>query len=199
MTSLQVPLKLTGPTVELVSLDTAHFEALEKVASIQKIWKFYPFDLANPQKFKATLPAALEERERGTQFPFTIFHQQTIIGSTRLLDIQPKHNKLEIGFTWLHPDYWGTVVNLECKLLLLQLCFETLGIQRVHIKTDEQNVRSRKAIEKIGGYFEGIIRNDMLRDNQTKRHSASYSIIDEDWPVVKLRLQQLCKTKLGAI
>ncbi|MDJ1499626.1 GNAT family protein [Xanthocytophaga agilis] len=107
------------------------------------------------------------------------------------MDIQPKHKKLEIGFTWMHPDYWGSSINTECKFLLLHYCFEHLDIQRVHIKTDETNTRSRKAIEKIGGQFEGIIRNDMVRDNGTKRNSASYSIIDQDWQHIKAHLLQI--------
>ena len=98
------------------------------------------------------------ERGNGTQFPFIIFHklENRIIGSTRFLDIQEKHLKLEIGWTWLDPNYWGTAINLECKLLLLTFCFETLKTTRVQFKTDENNLRSRKAIEKIGGQFEGI-------------------------------------------
>ncbi|MDJ1499627.1 hypothetical protein [Xanthocytophaga agilis] len=83
MNLIKAPLVLKGQTVELVSLDKAHFDALEKLASEEKIWRFYPFDLANPEKFKATLPAALEERESGSQFPFTIFYKEQIIGSTR--------------------------------------------------------------------------------------------------------------------
>ncbi|MDJ1468997.1 GNAT family N-acetyltransferase [Xanthocytophaga flava] len=191
MNLIKTPLVLKGQMVELVSLDKAHFDTLEKLATEEKIWQFYPFDLANPEKFKATLPAALEEREKGSQFPFTIFYKEKIIGSTRYMDIQPKHKKLEIGFTWMHPDYWGSGINTECKFLLLQYCFDYLEIQRVHIKTDEMNVRSRKAIEKIGGQFEGIIRNDMVRDNGTKRNSASYSIIDQDWQHVKVHLLQM--------
>ncbi len=104
------------------------------------------------------------------------------------MDIQPNHKKLEIGWTWLHPDYWGTEVNLECKLLLLTYCFEELKTYRVQFKTDENNIRSRKAIEKIGGKFEGILRHDMIRDNGTKRNSAYFSIIDSEWGDVKRAL-----------
>ena len=124
----------------------------------------------------------MNEKEKETQFPFVIYHKvhKKIIGATRFLDIQAQHKKLEIGWTWLHPNYWGTTVNLECKLLLLTYCFEKLNAIRVQFKTDENNIRSRKAIEKIGGKFEGILRNDMLRDNGTKRNSAYYSIIDSE-------------------
>ena len=106
-----------------------------------------------------------------------------------------EHKKLEIGSTWLHPDYWGTEINFECKLLLLTYCFEALHTIRVQLKTDENNIRSRKAIQKIGGQFEGIFRNDMIRDNNTKRNSAYFSIIDEEWEDNKLKLTELYETK----
>ena len=112
-------------------------------------------------------------------------------GSTRLLYLQPRHRKLEIGWTWLHPAYWAGPVNPECKLLLLTFCFETLGTSRVQLKTDANNIRSRKAIEKIGGAFEGILRNDMLRADGSKRHSAYYGLIEEEWPGRKAALQAL--------
>jgi RimJ/RimL family protein N-acetyltransferase len=118
-----------------------------------------------------------------------------IIGSTRFMDIQSRHKKLEIGWTWLHPDYWATAVNPECKLLLLDYCFETLRTSRVQLKTDENNLRSRKAIEKIGGHFEGILRNDMIKENGIKRNSASFSIIEEEWPVTRVRLIRLLEKK----
>ena len=88
-------------------------------------------------------------------------------------------------------------MNLECKLLLLQYCFENLQTVRVQLKTDENNLRSRKAIEKIGGQFEGILRNDMIRDNntRTRRNSAYYSIIAEEWSIIKLKLERLYEMK----
>jgi RimJ/RimL family protein N-acetyltransferase len=127
------------------------------------------------------------ERTNGTQFPFVIYHksEKRIIGSTRLLELQQNHLKLEIGWTWLHPKYWGTSVNLECKLLLLTFCFENLKITRLQLRTDEKNTRSRKAIEKIGGQFEGIVRHDMIRDNGTNRNSALYSILNDEWKNAK--------------
>lgn len=168
-TWIHYPTTLTGQTVNLVSLDKAHFTALEVLAQDKRIWEFYPYDASNPNTFLNVFTTAIDERKKGNQFPFVIFHKKEnkIVGSTRYLDIQPAHKKLEIGATWLHPDYWTTAVNLECKLLLLTHCFESLQAVRVQLKTDENNLRSRKAIEKIGGRFEGIFRNDIIRDNNT--------------------------------
>jgi RimJ/RimL family protein N-acetyltransferase len=105
------------------------------------------------------------------------------------MEIQPRHYKLEIGWTWLHPDHWATSVNPEAKLLMLTYCFEELRTLRVQFKTNEHNMRSRKAIQKIGGCFEGILRNHMLGQNGRKRSSAFFSIIDTEWEQVRQKLQ----------
>ena len=194
------PLTLKGQTVDLISLSEQHFPVLESLASVKRIWEFYTFDGSDPNSFSKAINSTLVEREKGNQFPFIILHksENKIIGSTSFLDIQPHHKKLEIGFTWIHPDYWGTAINLECKLLLLTYCFENLHTQRVQLKTDENNIRSRKAIEKIGGQFEGILRNDMLRSNNTKRNSAYYSIIEEEWKEKKIKLFNLFEARRDA-
>jgi RimJ/RimL family protein N-acetyltransferase len=146
------------------------------------------------------LQGGLDDRDKGTQFPFVIYHKahNKLIGSTRFIDIQPLHNKLEIGWTWLHPDYWASAVNFECKLLLLTFAFESLGVYRVQFKVDVLNMRSRKAVEKIGGIAEGILRNDMVRENGTKRNSVYFSIIESEWPETKKRITALIQTKLSA-
>ena len=198
---IKYPTALEGKTVKLISLEESHFTALGALAKDKRIWEFYPFDGTDSTRFNEICCIGLKEREKGTRFPFVVFNkteQDKIIGCTSFLDIQPQHRKLEIGATWLHPDYWATEVNLECKLLLLTHCFEELKTVRVQLKTDENNLRSRKAIEKIGGYFEGILRNEMLRDNHSKRNSAFYSIIDEEWPEKKAKLVTLLALKRKA-
>ena len=195
--NLQHPIILDGQTVKLISLEKEHFSELESLAKDKKIWEFYPLDGTDSEKFLSAFELALIEMKNGTQFAFVIFHKEEnkIIGSTRYLDIQNKHKKLEIGWTWLHPNYWATEVNLECKLLLLTHCFEELKTNRVQLKTDENNLRSRKAIQKIGGEFEGILRNDMIKDNGIKRNSAYYSIIEEEWECKKSLLTELLNEK----
>lgn len=195
------PITLKGLRVELICLEKDHFADLNLLAKDKRIWKFYPYDGSNSTVFLNLLDSWLLEREKGSRLPFIIFHKvdNKIIGGTSFLDIQPEHKKLEIGSTWLHPNYWGTEVNFEIKLLLLTYCFEELKAIRVQLKTDENNLRSRKAIEKIGGRFEGILRNHMLRDDNTKRHSAYYSIIEEEWTANKKRLIGLFQEKVNII
>lgn len=198
MTWLKHPIILEGQTVKLVSLDESHLVELEALAKDKRIWEFYPFDGTDSNRFHAFYNMVFKERENGTRFPFMIFHKANnkIIGSTSYLDIQKQHRKLEIGSTWLHPNYWATEINLECKLLLLTHCFEKLETVRVQFKTDENNLRSRRAIEKVGGQFEGVLRNEMIRYNETKRNSAFYSIIDEEWNKKKQNLIELLKAKM---
>ena len=191
---------ITGEVIDLIPLEKNHFEELEKLSKDKRIWEFYVTDYSKSSTMLEALNSALFEKNKGAQFPFIIYHkaEKKIIGSTRFLEVQSIHRKLEIGWTWLHPDYWATEVNLECKLLLLTYCFENLKTTRVQLKTDENNLRSRKAIEKIGGQFEGILRHDMLRENGTNRNSAYYSILDTEWKNVKENLKQLFENKKNA-
>ncbi len=190
MEKLQQPIILHGELVSLLPLDPSHFDSLIALAKEKSIWQYYTIDGSNEEKLRPSLESSLTDR---LQYPFVIIHRETnaIIGSTRFLDIQREHKKLEIGWTWLHSDHWRTNINTECKLLLLTFCFEELMVSRVQLKTDENNIRSRKAILKTGAQFEGIFRNDMIRDNGTKRNSAYFSIIDSEWGEAKEKLLAL--------
>jgi len=188
---------LNGQTVDLIPMSREHFPELIKLAEDKRIWEFYSIDLAKAERFLKWLELGLEEKQKGMSHPFVIYHKANnkIIGGTRFLDIVPIHNKLEIGSTWLIPEYWATEINPECKLLLLTFCFETLKTVRVQLKTDENNIRSRKAIAKIGGQFEGILRHDAIKDNGTNRNSAYFSIIDTEWEEKKAKLVDLFENK----
>lgn len=190
---------LVGEIIKLVPMDELHFEELTFIGNETKIWEFIPTDMSTKEKRFQTFANAMIQRENGIQFPFIIYHQyeNKIIGSTRLMNIELEHKKLEIGWTWLHPDYWATAVNLECKQLLLNFCFEELKAIRVQLKTDENNIRSRKAILKIGAHYEGILRNDWIRDNGTIRNSAYFSIISSEWKSVNCKLLSLLTKKLN--
>lgn len=191
---------LKGDLVELIPLERKHFVELEQLAREMRIWEFIPIDMSTKERCLQTFATAMCEKEKGTQLPFVIWNKQEkkIIGSTRLMEIYPAHKKLEIGWTWLHPDYWATAVNLECKLLLLTFCFEELKAIRVQLKTDENNIRSQKAIKKIGGQFEGMLRNDWIRYNGTIRNSVYFSIIHTEWEHVKINLKRLVQNKMKA-
>lgn len=189
---------LKGSLVELVPLEVKHFAELEILSREKRIWEFISIDMNTAEKCLEVFAKAIIEKENGTQFPFVIFHKQEkkIIGSTRLMNIKPNHKNLEIGWTWLHPDYWATEVNLECKLLLLTYCFEELKTVRVWLKTDENNIRSRKAILKIGAKYEGTLRHESIRDDGSIRNSPYFSFIHTEWENAKNNLVTLFQNKL---
>ena len=187
---LKHPIILFGKTVELLPLQKEHFEALYQAAADKTLWELIPTDCSDKETFTRVYDAALAEREKGNEYPFVIYHKPTrqLIGSTRFFEIYPEHKKLEIGWTWITRPYWGTTVNFECKLLLLTYCFETLKTNRVQLKTKDTNIRSRKAIEKIGASFEGILRKDKVQDNGIPRNAAYFSILDDEWETAKAKI-----------
>lgn len=192
------PAPLSGELVDLIPLEEEHFDDLFRAASNPRIWEFYTGDWSVKETFRKVYLGSLAARDKGAEYPYVIFHKlsQKIIGSTRFLDIVPYDRRLEIGGTWLMPEYWATAINPDCKLTLLTYCFETLHAKRVQLKTQHDNIRSRKAIEKIGGIYEGVIRSHMLKDDGTFRSSAYFSILDDEWNSVKANLQSFLKRKM---
>ena len=130
--------------------------------------------------------------QTGAEVPFVIRTQATgqVIGSTRYLDIRRPHRALEIGWTWLGTSFQRTEANTEAKFLLLQHAFEGLGAIRVQLKTDERNIRSQRAIERIGASREGVHRKQMVLWDGFVRNAVFYSITDDEWPLVKSRFQK---------
>lgn len=122
------------------------------------------------------------------QQPFVIEVGGALAGSTRYGDIRPEHAGLEIGWTWLHPRWHGSGVNRRMKGLLLAHAFETLGMQRVQLKTDLLNLRSQRAIEKLGATREGVLRRHMRRADGSMRDTVMYSVIREEWPQLRAQL-----------
>jgi RimJ/RimL family protein N-acetyltransferase len=112
------------------------------------------------------------------------------IGSSRYMNIVLEHRRLEIGWTWLAPPWQRTGANREAKLLMLTHAFEVLGCRRVEFKTDSTNEASRTALLGIGATFEGIFRKHMVMPGDGVRHSAWYSVVDDEWPAVKTRLEE---------
>lgn len=191
MLNMKMPEVLEGNRVKLIPLVMAHAEELWESAKDESLWTHYTFrKIEGIEKFKEFLAASLEEAASGKGFTFTIIDRQSgrMKGGTSFLDIQPASRSLEIGRTWLAKELHGTGFNAECKFHLLRYCFEELKLIRVFFKTDSNNLRSQKAMEKIGARFEGVLRNHMIREDGTFRHSAYYSIIESEWEEVKLKL-----------
>jgi RimJ/RimL family protein N-acetyltransferase len=185
------PITLVGRTVRLEPLSLAHAPDLAIAGQDESIWRYMLYGaVTSAEPMQAWVQDLLDRQAEGTDLPFAVVHlaSERAIGATRYLEIRPEHRGLEIGGTWYAVDYQRTVVNSECKYLLLEHAFETLGCVRVQFKTDLRNERSQKALERIGAVKEGVLRSHMVRPDGTLRDSVYYSIIAPEWPDVKASL-----------
>ena len=185
------PLTLTGKFVRLEPMTEAHIPALAEIGAGQDFWHFM---LYGEMKTEADMRNwVLDILSRAGDLPFVAVHLASgrVAGATRYLNVSLKDRGLEIGGTWYGHDFQRTAVNTECKYLLLKHAFETLGAIRVQLKTDSRNVRSQKAIERIGAVKEGILRNHMILPDGYIRDSVFYSIVDSEWEGVKSRFEAI--------
>jgi RimJ/RimL family protein N-acetyltransferase len=136
------------------------------------------------------IDALLDAAARGEYLPFAVIHLGSgrAIGWTTYLDIVPGDERLEIGWTWYGSAYWRSPVNTESKLLLLTHAFEDLGMGRVQLKTDHLNLRSQKAIARLGARHEGVLRRHRQRPDGTWRDTVYFSLLADEWPAAKERL-----------
>lgn len=144
--------------------------------------------MGTPPSQAAFYRTALEAPD---QLPFVVEVGGEVAGSTRYGDIRAAHGGLEIGWTWLHPRWHGSGVNRRMKRLLLAHAFETLGMERVQLKTDILNTRSQRAIEKLGAVREGVLRRHMRRPDGSMRDTVMYSVTREEWADVRTRLAEM--------
>lgn len=183
---------LENDIVQLRPIEFVDVEGILEAASDPKIWTHMSATLLTRAAVLDYTEKAVKEREACQSHKLVIISKETekIIGSTTFFDISSEHKRLEIGYTWLNPTYWRTNINTNCKYLLLMYCFEQWGMHRVQIKTDHENLRSQKAIERFGATKEGVLRNHMIRKNGTTRHTVMYSVTKEDWPGVKRNFEE---------
>ena len=117
----------------------------------------------------------------------------TRIGSTRFANIDWPNKRAEIGWTWLNPKWWRTAMNTEAKYLMMRHAFEEWKLMRVELKTGHKNIRSQKAIERVGGVREGTLRKHMFQPDGSIRDSVYFSILDDEWPSVKRKLEKMLR------
>ena len=187
------PVILNGKYVRLEPMTEDHIPGLAEIGVGQTFWDFMLYGrMDSLEDMRNWVRDILSRAEKGTDLPFVAIHLASgkVAGATRYLNIMPKDRGLEIGGTWYGTEYQRTPVNTECKYLLLTHAFERLGCIRVQLKTDLRNVRSQKAIERIGAKREGILRNHMILPSGQFRDSVFYSILDSEWPEVKKRLEE---------
>ncbi len=190
------PVTLTGKVVRLEPLSEAHVPGLAAVGMNAEIWRWLPYGVMKKEEdIRGWVREMLKRAASGADRPFAVIQLASgrVAGATRYMDIHPKDYALEIGGTWYGVEFQRTGVNTEAKYLLLRHAFEDLKCIRVQIKTDLRNERSQKAIERIGAVREGVLRNSMIMPDGYYRSSVYYSILDNEWPAAKARLEEMMK------
>ena len=176
--------------MRLEPLRPEHEERLWQASRDARLWRWLPIvQPQTPDEWSAFVERALSAARDGAEMPFVTLRSEKVVGSTRFLALRPEHGSVEIGWTWLNPDSWNSGANVEAKFLQMRHAFETWGCRRVELKTDGLNERARGALEALGATFEGIHRNHMLVRDGENRDSAWYSVIDQEWPTVRDRLE----------
>ena len=188
------PVTLEGRYVRLVPLVPGHAAPLWAAGRDQGIWTYMRTSFVRSEQEMGTLIAKLLDRQSaGTDLAFTVMLRPDgrLIGMTRYLDIEREDAAVEVGGTWYATEYQRTPVNTDCKLALLRHAFEVEGAHRVQIKTDLRNLRSQRAIERLGATREGVLREHVRMPDGTLRSSVYYSILRSEWPRVheELRLK----------
>ena len=185
------PVVLDGVHVRLDPMRVDHIPALCEVALDESIWRWTANIVADDADIERYVKAALVERDFGRAIPFVTIDKRsgTIVGSTRFGNIDIVNRKVEIGWTWINPQWQRTAINSEAKLLMLTHAFEVWKCVRVEFKTDSNNRKSRKAIRRLGAKEEGVLRNHMITETGRFRDSVYFSIIESEWPAVRSGLE----------
>ena len=177
------PVTLLRGRVSLEPWEARHDADLLAAAQDDDVWRW----LSRPRPRELADVAALREGHEG--LPWAVVVDGVAGGSTSYLDVDTAVEGLEIGWTWYAKEHWASDVNPTCKLLLMTHAFEDLGVQRVTLKTDGLNTRSQAAIRKLGCAYDGTLRHHRLRADGSVRDSAYFSLLADEWPAAKARLE----------
>jgi RimJ/RimL family protein N-acetyltransferase len=190
------PVVLTGRIVRLEPLSEKHITDLSVAGQDESIWQYMLYGMITSKEgMRDWVCDILNRQAQGTDLPFAVIHLKSgrAIGGTRFMEIRPQHLGVEIGGTWYATAYQRTAVNTECKYLLLCHAFDVWKCIRVQFKADLRNARSQRALERIGAMREGVFRNHLILFDGTIRHSVYYSILDNEWPIVKRGLEEMLR------
>jgi N-acetyltransferase len=194
MMEFRPPVTLEGKYIRLVPLSRAHIEPLARIGRDAAIWQWMPYGYCGTSESMGRLvDLILGRQSEGLDLAFTtvLRPDDQPVGMTRFIGIDRPNRNVEVGGTWIPPSLWRTPVNSDSKFLMLTHAFEAEGCERVQIKTDIRNVRSQRAIERLGAHREGVLRQHMVRADGTLRDSVVYSILrTSEWSGVRQRLER---------
>lgn len=180
------PPTLENERIKLIPMQKEHAQSLY-VINDPSHWNYMLTTVKSEQEMQEWVSAAIKQREQQSALSFVVLLKETnqVVGTTKMSYIDFKQKSCEIGSTWYGTDFQRTFVNTDTKLLLLAYCFEELKMIRVQLKTDERNLRSQKAIERLGAVKEGILRNERILSDGYIRNAVVYSITNQEWKTVK--------------
>lgn len=189
--------ELKGKTVTLKPLQRGHASALVDAATDGQLWDLWFTSVPSHDSVDAYIDLALTEQVQGRALPFVVVDNlsQKIIGTTRFCHANCANKRVEIGYTWYSKSYQKTIVNTECKFLLLNHAFEQLSAIAVEFRTHWYNHASRTAIARLGAKQDGVIRNDQIMADGSYRDTVVFSIINHEWLAVKSNLMFKMQTR----
>jgi RimJ/RimL family protein N-acetyltransferase len=193
------PVVLEGSFVRLEPMSMDHHARLSDVGLDPEIWRYTIVMIRTPEEMRDYMKSAIELQRGGTSLPFVTIERSSgrVVGSTRFGNYDPANRRIEIGWTWLARPWQRTALNTEAKYLMLTHAFEKLHSVRVELKTDVLNEPSRKSMLRIGAKEEGVLRKHTLMWTGRYRDSIYYSVLDEEWPAVKVQLEKMLVRRPG--
>ena len=193
--SIVLPLTLDGKVVRLEPIRREHARLFWEIAQndLEDIFRWIPYSMKTLQDFERLIDKAFDEQERGESVVFATVEQNSgrTIGSTRFMNIDRNNRRVEIGSTWIAPAWQRTAINSEAKYLMLRQAFEVWKCMRVELKTDALNQKSRNAILRLGAKEEGTLRRHLVTWSGRVRDTVYFSILDDEWEQVKVRLNAI--------
>jgi RimJ/RimL family protein N-acetyltransferase len=185
------PVTLRGTHGALEPLTEKHHDGLQEAVRDGELWKLWYTSVPSPEQMRGEIARRLHLQHTGSMVPFVVIEAQSgkPVGMTTYMNIEAEHRRLEIGSTWYRKNVQRTLLNTECKLLLLTHAFERLNCIAVEFRTNFFNRQSRTAIERLGAKLDGVLRSHRVMSDGVLRDTCVYSIIECEWPAVKSHLQ----------
>ena len=177
----------TGKVILRPIAETDYQAFLELGKKDFDMWYYFTFNLGDEDQLRNWMAVAFADKNAGTRRPFTIIDKESgrVAGSTSMGNISYHDLRLEIGWSWLGPDFRSTGINKHAKYSMMKYAFDELNFERVEFKTDVMNARARKGLENVGGKEEGVLRSHMTMWNNRRRSSIYYSVLKDEWPGLK--------------
>jgi len=184
------PVTLRGRHASLLPLSMAHLDGLADAARDGELWNLWYTLIPKPEAMAAEIERRLGLLAKDSMLPFTVIDAEgRVAGMTTYMNVDGAHRRVEIGSTWYAQRVQRSPLNTECKLMLLAHAFDTLDCIAVEFRTHRLNTQSRRAIERLGAQFDGMLRSHQISPNGALRDTAVYSIIAAEWPTVRAHLQ----------